>query len=165
MMLARRALCCAAVLAALPPIACGDSDQPVTWSASLAASEADVRAGTVVPVQLEAKAARGWYFYSIGQREGGPIPARIWLPDSASFALAGPVRGSEPSRAFDSVFGMEVEKHAGRSTFAVPVLIGEATAAGAHEVRVSARYQACNDRICHSPRTVTMSVPVEVSAP
>lgn len=118
--------------------------------------------GAIVPVRLEARSSRGWYFYSVTQPEGGPIPARIWLPDTAMFTLAGPVRGPAPSRSFDSVFGLVVEKHSGRSSFTVPVRVEEGAGAGAREIRISASYQACNDRICLSPRTVTLSVPLTV---
>lgn len=156
---ARRAIVKACALLAL---ACGDPAQPVRWSASATAPDTAIGIGAIVPIRVEARAARGWYFYSITQPEGGPIPARIWLPDTAMFTLAGPVRGSVPSRSFDSVFGMVVEKHARRSSFTVPVRVEERAGAGARELRISATYQACNDRICLSPRTVTLSVPLTV---
>lgn len=148
---------------ALAALACGDPEQPVRWSASVTA-ENGIHVGAIVPVRVEARAARGWYFYSITQGEGGPIPARIWLPDSAMFTLAGTVRGPAPTGGFDSVFGMTVEKHSGTSVFSVPVRVEEGAGAGARDLRVNARYQACNDRICHSPRTVTLSVPLTIGA-
>lgn len=154
-----RTLACALLLAA----GCGKSDEPVHWSASIE-GPGKIAPGSVVRVTLEARAGRGWYFYSLTQPAGGPIPARIWLADSTIFRQAGPLVGQEPSRSFDSVFGIDLEKYPGRTSFTLPVRVPQVMSPGSHEIHVNTLYQACNDTICLSPRTVTLKVPVLIGS-
>lgn len=155
-----RALLCAALFAA----GCGEQDDPVKWTASINGPNA-VAPGSVVRVNVEARSGRGWYFYSATQPAGGPIPAKIQLADSTIFQQAGPLVSSEPSRSFDSVFGIDLEKYPGRASFTLPVRVPPEGSSGRQEIRIAALYQACNDTICLSPRTVTLTVPVMIASP
>jgi hypothetical protein len=155
-----RALLCVALLAA----GCGETDEPVRWAASIIGRNA-VTPGSVVRVNVEARSGRGWYFYSATQPAGGPIPARIQLADSTFFRQAGPLVSSEPSRSFDSVFGINLEKYPGTALFTLPVRVPLEGSPGRREIRINALYQACNDTICLSPRTVTLNVPIEILPP
>lgn len=152
-----RALLCAVLLAA----GCAETEDPVKWAASIDGPDT-VEPGSVVRVKVEARSGRGWYFYSATQPAGGPIPARILLADSAVFQQAGPLVSPEPSRSFDSVFGIDLEKYPGRVSFTLPVRVRPEGIAGRREIRISALYQACNDTICLSPRTVVLTVPVVI---
>lgn len=154
-----RALLFAALLAA----GCGEPAEPVRWAAAIDGSK-PVAPGSVVRVNVEARSSRGWYFYSATQPPGGPIPAKIQLADSTVFRQAGPLVSSEPSRSFDSVFGIDLEKYPGRASFTLLVRVPPERSAGRREIRISARYQACNDTICLSPRTVTLTVPVVIGS-
>lgn len=156
---AMRALLCASLLAA----GCREPEEPVRWTASIDGPNA-IAAGSVVRVNVEARSGRGWYFYSATQSAGGPIPAKIQLADSTIFRQAGPLVGSEPSRSFDSVFGITVEKHPGSASFTLPVRVPPEGSSGRQEIRISALYQACNDTICLSPRTVTLIIPVMIDS-
>lgn len=156
-----RALGCAALLSSA---ACGGGDEPVAWSAAVD-GPARAAPGAIVRVRLEARTTGNWYFYSATQPEGGPIPARIELADSGTFELAGPVSGTRPSISFDSTFRMSVEKHAGAVAFIVPVRVAAAAREGKNEVRVRVQYQACNNTICLSPRTVVLAAPIRIAAP
>lgn len=151
------AMACAALLWA----GCGEPDEPVKWGASMDGSNA-VAPGSVVRVNVEARSGRGWYFYSATQPEGGPIPAKIELANSTIFRQAGPLVSSEPARSFDSVFGINLEKYPGRASFTVPVRVPPEGSSGRREIRINALYQACNDTVCLSPRTVTLTVPVVI---
>lgn len=156
----RYALGCACLLLLA---GCRDDEQPVAWSASLE-GPATVSPGAIVQLRVEARTAGDWYFYSVTQPEGGPIPARIAIADSGAFGPAGPVTSSAPSASFDSAFSMRVEKHMGRASFTLPVRIAASAPAGRKELRVSVQYQACNNTICLAPRTVTLAVPVRIEA-
>lgn len=155
-----RALLCAAFLAA----GCGESDEPVRWTASLDGSNV-VAPGSTVRVTVEATPVGDWYFYSATQPAGGPIPAKIELADSTIFRQAGPLLSPEPSRSLDNVFGIALEKYPDRASFTLPVRVLPEAGPGRREIRISARYQACNDMICLSPRTATLAVPVVIEAP
>jgi len=143
---------------------CGGANPPVAWSASMDGPEV-ATPGSVVRVRVDARSARGWYFYSLTQPAGGPVPASIRLADSTTFKAAGSVVSEEPDRSFDSVFAIAVEKHRGATSFTLPVLVPPETSLGKKEIRVSALYQACNDTVCLSPRTVTMKVPIRIELP
>lgn len=155
-----------AVVAALAVIAaCERADEaPVTWTAGLAAAETATPGETVV-VRVDARMDRGWYVYSVTQPAGGPIPTRIWLADTGVFRQSGEVEGPRPTRAYDNAFDMDVEKYLTNPSFAVPVEISPRAQAGSSDVRVSALFQACNDTVCLSPKTVTMSVPIRIESP
>lgn len=150
----------ALVFAALLAAGCGEGE-PVKWAASIDGPRT-VAPGAVVRVSVEARSGPGWYFYSATQAAGGPIPASIQLADSTVFRQAGPLISPEPARSFDSVFGMELEKHPGRASFTLPVRVDSTASPGRREIRISALYQACNDTICLSPRTATLIVPVVI---
>ena len=153
-----RALLCAAFLVS----ACGETEEPVQWTASIDGPDT-VAPGSVVRVKIEARSGRGWYFYSATQPAGGPIPAKIQLADSTIFRQAGPLGSPDPSRSFDSVFGIDLEKYPGRATFTLPVRVPPDGGSGRREIRINASYQACNDTICLSPRTVVLTVPVVIA--
>lgn len=157
----RRAILIPVLAHALVAIGCADSTAPVTWAAKLEGART-VAPGSEVRVRLDAEVDRGWYFYSVTQPAGGPIPARVWLSDTTVFRPAGSVSGPAPVRSFDRTFKMDVEKYPESSTFVLLVLVPPDAAPGAAEIRVNAMYQACNDSICLSPKTVTMSVPVTI---
>ena len=163
-MLRRRCAVLMRVFAAahgLSAIGCARDTTPVSWVATLDGVRTTVP-GSVARVRVDADIDRGWYFYSVTQPAGGPIPARIWLSDTTAFRQAGSVSGPAPARSFDRAFKMNVEKYFDSPTFILPVRIPADAPAGVTEIRVSAMYQACNDSICLSPKTVTMSVPVTI---
>lgn len=143
---------------------CGEAEPPVIWTASVDGPDI-VAPGSVVRVRVDATPTGSWYFYSLSQPAGGPVPARIWLADSTTFKPEGAVRAPRPTKSFDTTFGIDVEKYPGAVSFTLPVRVPRATAAGPKEIRVGASYQACNDTICLSPRTVTMRVPVRIGSP
>src|SRR5688500_2939579 len=100
------------LLATAVVVSCTDAENPVTWTASID-GPTRIQKGSALRVRVDARSARGWYFYSTTQPAGGPTPARIWLPDTAIFRPAGAVIAPEPSRPFDNTFRMNVEKYAG----------------------------------------------------
>ncbi|HUR92155.1 MAG TPA: protein-disulfide reductase DsbD domain-containing protein [Gemmatimonadaceae bacterium] len=161
MLLSRRARRLVAASVVSVATACGGRQDPVRWTASLD-GPASVAPGGEARVVVSASPERGWYFYSLTQPAGGPTPARIWLADSASFGSAGRVTGPEPSRSFDKTFSMNVEKHSSAASFIVPVRARPDARTGTATILVSALFQACNDTICLSPRTVTLAVPVKI---
>lgn len=150
-----------AAIGVLSLAGCREPANPVTWSASLPRNES-VAPGSIVRVRIEAKAARGWYVYAVTQPRGGPIPTRIWLADTTLFAPAGPAVGPDPARSFDKTFGISVEKYLRPPSFELPVRVRPTAARGRARIEVNALYQACNDTVCLSPKTVTLAVPIRI---
>lgn len=153
-----RAVAAAFVLSA--SASCDKAGDPIRWRAELD-GRGTISEGERALVLVRATPQRGWYFYSLTQPSGGPISARIWLSDTTRFRMAGAVRASAPQRSFDKTFSMNVEKYPSPTSFIVPIAMTDARG-GRAEIVLSATYQACNDTICLSPRTVTLNVPVEV---
>lgn len=141
---------------------CGEAEPPVVWAASIDGPDI-VSAGSVVRVRIDARPMGSWYFYSLTQPAGGPIPARIRLTDSSAFTPAGPVTGPPPTTSFDNTFGINVEKYSDPASFILPVRAPPAAKSARGEIRVGALYQACNDTICLSPKEVTLTVPVRIT--
>ena len=134
----------------------------MVWAASID-GPAVVSPGSVVRVRIDARPTRSWYFYSLTQPAGGPIPARIWLADSSWFTSAGPVTGPRSTASFDNTFGFTVEKYEDAASFILPVRVPPAAKRARGEIRVAALYQACNDTICLSPREVILTVPLTIA--
>lgn len=153
----------AALVVVLAP-GCRDAEPPVVWAASIDGPNV-VRAGSVVRVRIDARPTGSWYFYSLTQPAGGPIPARIRLVDSSAFTTAGPVTGSPPTTSFDNTFGINVEKYSDPATFTLPVRVPPRAREARTEIRVGALYQACNDTICLSPKEVVLTVPLTITPP
>ena len=152
----------AVTVVAVLAVGCGKAEPPVVWAASIDGPDV-VTAGSVVRVRIDARPTGYWYFYSLTQPAGGPIPARIWLADSSVFTPAGPVTGPPPTTSFDNTFGINVEKYSDPASFILPVRVPSRANGGPREIRVGALYQACNDTICLSPREVVLTVPLRIA--
>ena len=163
--LARNASCTAvpvlAIALALITATGAEAQDPVHWTAEVAA--ANVTPGGTLTVAVRAVIDPGWYIYSITQGEGGPVPSRVSLAADQPFSLAASVIGTKPKVKFDENFSMEVEVHEGQVAYTVPVEVASGADAGATEILIRARYQACTNRICLPAQTEKISVPVTIT--
>jgi hypothetical protein len=149
---------CAALLAAslgaAPP-------NPIHWKLRDAPSR-PVKAGARFTVKLVAQVDGGWHLYSLKQVNDGPIATRIWVGEGQPFRLAGAVQAPPPDVRQDPSFNLEVGIYEGEQIFTLPVQVTPSATPGAQKLAVSMSYQACNNKVCLPPRTVTAEVPVEV---
>ncbi|MGH9411075.1 MAG: protein-disulfide reductase DsbD family protein [Vicinamibacterales bacterium] len=127
------------------------AQDPVHWSATLAQSADSAR----FDVLLTGVVDDDWHVYSVTQGPGGPTPTTVTV--APPFARAGAIRGPEPARAFDPNFDIQTETYDGTFTLRVPVkrTMG---AADDTSVTVGVGYQACTDRECLPPRTISISL-------
>lgn len=130
---------------------------PIQWSASAGKSGVPIKPGQQLNATVTATIASGWHLYSMDQAQGGPIPTRVTVPEGQPFQLAGDVKEPPPAAKFDSNFNMQTRFFEDSVTFIVPVKVASGTLAGASEVKIDVRYQACNDRLCLPPRTAHLS--------
>ncbi len=133
------------------------AQNPVKWSAVV--KTMDARAGEVATVELSAKIEDGWHIYAPTTPAGGPIATKIELAPGAKATLAGKVVQPKPNRKRDENFKIDVETFEKAVTFGVPVKLAK-DAKGTVKATVSVFYQACNERTCLPPKTV--SVPFEL---
>lgn len=134
---------------------------PVRWTI-VGGSARTVVPGQTVVVVLEAEIDKGWYIYSQTQKPGGPNPLRIQLVGAADVGMRGAIRAPKPITKFDKTFGIETELHFGKPRFIVPLGVPSGSLTGKREFQVTARYQACNDTICLSPRIQKLDVTLRI---
>jgi len=133
------------------------AQDPVQWSAKVAAKT--IRAGATLDLALTAKIDEEWHIYSVTQAAGGPVPTSVTI--GAPFARAGAIRGPDPRSAYDPNFELRTETYDGTITLIVPVRAPET--AKASTLHAGVTYQACTERLCLPPRTVTLSVRIPVA--
>ena len=141
-------------------LAQGAPPQPVQWKASLTPS-VSLKAGTKAAIDLSGEVQQGWHVYALTQPAGGPIPLRISLDENDVAQIHGETSGTKPIQHHDTSFDLETQLYQGDFTLHVPVEVKHPTA-GKQIIPLSVRFQACSDRTCLPPRTVHLSVPVEV---
>jgi DsbC/DsbD-like thiol-disulfide interchange protein len=137
--------------------------KPVKWSIQKAPAAAE--AGQTVTIELAAQIEKGWHLYAIHQPSDGPIPMEVSVGPASQFKLdPKKVTEPEPEKIKDENFGVETHQHSGTVVFRLPVTIAPNAAAGQREVDVSARFQACSEKVCLRPTTVTKKTIIMVTA-
>ncbi len=124
---------------------------PVHWSVARVT-------GPTPRVAVTAQIDSGWHIYSMSQPPGGPRATRIAVAPGQPFDVGTVSVSPAPDTAYDSAFRMKVQLHRGRVTFIVPLVRSGTTRADS--VRVTARYQVCNDSLCLPPQTATLTAAV-----
>jgi hypothetical protein len=136
-------------------------DEVVRWTASVTSSAAITR-GSAATLDLSGAIEDGWHVYALEQHAGGPTPLRITLDANSVISVAGPTSGTVPETVHDSHFGFETHLYTHPFVVHLPLRVGGELAAGRQLIPVSVRFQACSERECLLPRTVHLSVPVDV---
>jgi DsbC/DsbD-like thiol-disulfide interchange protein len=135
--------------------------QPVKWSSAVF-PKGPVKPGNKVAIELSAEVQDGWHVYGLTQVSGGPIPLRVSVDENATAQAVGATSGTVPVKKHDSSFNLETEVYTHLFSIHLPVQVKEHVTAGDQSVPVSVRFQACSDRTCLPPRTVHLTVPIEV---
>ncbi len=136
-------------------------DEVVRWSALVTPAAAITR-GSAATLDLSGVIEDGWHVYALEQHAGGPTPLRITLEANTIVTVIGPTSGTVPETVHDSHFGFETHLYTHPFVVHLPLRLGAELAAGRQLIPVSVRFQACSDRECLLPRTVHLSVPVDV---
>jgi DsbC/DsbD-like thiol-disulfide interchange protein len=143
--------------------AAAQAPSPVKWS--IQKSPASAQAGQTVTIQLAAQIAKGWHLYAIDQPSDGPIPTEISVAPAPQFTLdAKRIDKPAPVKIYDENFGMETQLYSSSVVFGLPVAIAPSVAAGERQIEVSARFQACSDKVCLRPTTVTQKTTIAIRA-
>lgn len=128
--------------------------QPVKWSAKLVPE--DIRAGESGQIIATATVEKGWHVYSITQG-GDLIPTTLGVEQGGPFLLSNPPVEPTPTRAHDENFDIPVAYHVGSTAFGIPVT-ATLEAKGSGTFNATVRFQACNDKGCLPPQTLTIPV-------
>jgi hypothetical protein len=135
--------------------------QVVQWSAAVTPKGA-AKQGRKVDLELSASVQEGWHVYALTQISGGPTPLHVSLDENTVVQMAGVASGSAPVRKHDPSFDLDTELYSRTFTLRVPIEVKRHAALGNQTVPVSVRFQSCNDRTCLPPRTVHLTVPIEI---
>jgi DsbC/DsbD-like thiol-disulfide interchange protein len=148
---------------AVTTAATAQAPSPVKWSIQKAPASA--QAGQTVTIQLAAQIEKGWHLYALDQPSDGPIPTEISVAPATQFALdTKKIDKPVPAKINDENFGMETHLYSRSVVFGLPVTIASSVPAGERQIEVSARFQACSDKVCLRPTTVTQKATIVVTA-
>jgi DsbC/DsbD-like thiol-disulfide interchange protein len=137
--------------------------QPVQWS-SAAFPRGPIRPGSKIAIELSAEIQDGWHVYGLTQVSGGPTPLRVSIDENGTTRAAGAALGTPPIKKHDPSFNLDTEVHSHLFSIHLPVQVKHHATAVDQTVPVSVRFQTCSDRTCLPPRTVHLTVPVEVGS-
>jgi DsbC/DsbD-like thiol-disulfide interchange protein len=137
--------------------------QPVSWSVSASAGTV-AKPGTHLTLNLAAQVEDGWHVYGLNQADGGPTALRITVDPDGIVQSAGTPSGTPPMKKHDASFDLDTEVFVHPFTLHVPVQVKPHAAAGSQDIALNVRFQACNDHVCLPPRTVHLTVPVQIPA-
>jgi hypothetical protein len=147
---------CATASAAAPP-------EPVHWNVALVAKD-PIRKGGDATLELSAVIDEGWHVYALEQLPHGPTPLRVTLDQNVIAVLASPASGSAPEKVYSASFGLDTEYYTHTFAVRVPVHLSPDLPAGRQLIPLSVHFQACSDKECLLPRTLHLSLPIEVVA-
>lgn len=130
------------IIASICAIALNAQDNPVTWNWSIN----DDGDGTKTLV-FDATVDEGFHLYDLGPYEGGPTPTSFTFTTEGDVELIGSVGyGTEPVRANDDIFGMEIGSFTGTARF-----IQKFRHQGNAGINVTIEWMCCNDVSCIPP--------------
>jgi hypothetical protein len=147
--------------AILGNVACAQAPaETVQWTTGVI-SQPSVRSGADTALQLTAQVLEGWHVYAFTQVPGGPTALRVTVDENTVAQAAGAPTGTVPEKKHDPSFDLETQFYTRSFVVRLPVHLKE-VATGRQWIPVSVRFQACSDRECLPPRTVHISVPIDV---
>jgi Disulphide bond corrector protein DsbC len=135
--------------------------QPVTWSTA-ASTKGELKESSRFTLDLSAEIQEGWHVYALNQAPSGPTPLHISLDENGTVQSAGVISGTKPIKQHDAAFGLDTETFTQSFVLHLPVQVKEHVIPGNYSAPVSVRFQSCNDRICLPPKTVHLTVPIQV---
>ncbi len=130
----------------------------VKWTATSGSVTPAPDSGFVVDVAVRAAIVDGWHIYSVGQKEGGPVPLSVKVNPSPPYSVAGDVTGPQPEVSDDPNFGIETETYSREAVIKVPVRVSASAGADLPPLELKVRSQACSDRVCLPAQTTTLVV-------
>jgi Disulphide bond corrector protein DsbC len=135
--------------------------QPVQWAGS-AIPKMPAGQGSTIEIELSAEVQEGWHVYGLTQASGGPSPLRVTLDENGVVQRLSVKPGTAPIKKHDPSFDLETEFYPGSFSLDLQTQVKQQAAEGNQSIPVSIRFQACNDRTCLPPKTVHLSVPIEI---
>jgi hypothetical protein len=118
----------------------------------------------VVQIAVQGSVSDGWHLYGLEQLPTGPIPLKVSVDANDVAAADGALKATPPTKVHDPSFNLETQSYSGAFTITAPARIASNAALGVQRIPVTVRFQTCNGKTCHPPKTVRLSAPVTVRA-
>jgi hypothetical protein len=115
-------------------------------------------------LDLSAEVEDGWHVYALTEPPGGPVALRVTLDENPVGRLIGVPTGTLPQIKHDRSFDLDTQFYTGAFVVHVPVSLKPEASAGRRWIPVNVRFQTCSDRECQPPKTIHLSVPLDVLA-
>jgi hypothetical protein len=117
--------------------------------------------GTVFEITVTASIEEKWYLYSIlNDPEAGPIPT-TFASEGSEMIIAGDISESDAIIRYDPNFDAKLGHHSGSASFRIPVLF-HSSGNDSNVIKLTVRFQACDDKSCLPPKTVTLNGGIHV---
>jgi DsbC/DsbD-like thiol-disulfide interchange protein len=130
-------------------------------SATLRVDPAEVRAGGLVTLVIEARIAAGWHIYAIDKPAGVAVPSKIRLRSPTFVEETEGWAADHPPKT--ELQGQElIHLHDGNVTFRCPVRVSKDAPKGTARVQCVLQYQACDRFSCQPPEELTLETEVSV---
>ncbi len=137
------------------------TDPTVDWVASWTASAA-VEPGGRATLELSGVVQDGWHVYALTQPPGGPTALRVSIDENPVASLVGAPSGTTPESKHDPSFDLDTQFYTHSFAVLVPVVLKARVNVGRQLIPVSVRFQTCSVRECQPPKTIHLSVPIDV---
>ena len=122
-----------------------------------------VRSGEVARVIVDATIEAPYHIYSVVPLPD-PAPLPTTLEIDGPVEVVGDAQESKPEVKFDKGFEKDTGIHGPQARFARDFRVTTAGPAGKQEITVKFRFQACDERGCLPPRTLSLPVGFSVEA-
>lgn len=120
-----------------------------------------VRQGSEFKVALVAKIKEGYHIQAPKPPEGF-IPTTLTIETPKGFSV---VRIWYPPTEVKEMLGQKLSLYEGTQIFAALLKVDKSVKTGKFNLTLKLRYQACDDKSCYPPRTLALTVPVEIVSP
>jgi len=121
------------------------------------------RASEVVNLIISVDLDDGWHIWGIHNVPDGTVATSIETLDE-KIEKSGVVQEPTPIIAFDEGFEMDIPYHEKSLDLIFPVLLIGDLKPSETELKVSVRYQTCNERICLPPKSIDLMIPLTIEA-
>ncbi len=120
-----------------------------------------VRQGSEFKIALVARIKEGYHIQAPKPPEGF-IATTLTIEAPKGFSV---IQVWYPPAEVKEMLGQKLPLYEGTQIFAALLKADKSVKAGKVTLTVKLRYQACDDKSCYPPRTLTLSVPVEIVSP
>lgn len=130
-------------------------DGPIAIQTRL--SQSDAKPGQQIELRVTLSVDDGWHVYADNPDVSFVVPTTVDVSTTAAI-IVGSVSSPEPERKSDSVIDSEVKVYTGNVPLTVPLTVVDSAAEGVAKLKVTVKYQACDDRRCLKPEVRTIDL-------